>query len=283
MATEPKPEPDQIIPIDTNVHFLDCKNAWPLLTKKEQFYAYHLTRASWEGAKICAFQRSYESPALVVLFRAIFSEGIESLKKKALEQGVSELEWNQLVAYSAATLQNLGNYKSFGDKKFIPEISVDKFWKVIKCSSIFSRYRKELTDLWKAISVVIYKVGVPFNVLGFSDENGLTSYYSAKLTKAEATKLKEFQEEMKISPLNTRLVKLHENTYWLKLASAEKGKLPYVKTHEWKGLKVIVENGEFSFIMKKMIDHLTEALKYADNKYKEDMIKDYIEHFKYGE
>jgi dipeptidyl-peptidase-3 len=274
---------DQIISVDTLVHFMDCSEAWPLLTEKEQLYAYHFTQASWEGAKICAFQRSYESPALVVLLRAIFAEGHKSLKERAISQGVSEEEWKQLVAYAAATLQNLGNYKSFGDKKFVPELSAEKFWIAVKVSEAYKKYKEEIDDIWKAIGEVVYKVGVPFNVLGFSDENGLTTYYSAKITKAEATKLKDFQEEMKISPLNTRLIKLNESTYWLRLASAEKGNLPYIKAHEWKDLKIVVENGEFAFIMKKMIHHLEECLKYADNHNKKEMLKEYIEHFKYGE
>lgn len=278
-----KVEKDQIIPVETDVHFLDCSAAWPLLTEKEQLYAYHFTRASWEGAKICAFQRSYESPALFVLLRAIFAEGHKSLKEKAIAQGVTETEWKQFLAYSAATLQNMGNYRSFGDKKFIPELPIDKFWTVIKASETYNKHPTEITDIWKTLEPIIYKVGVPFNVLGFRDEKGLTTYYSANVTKKDATLLKDFQEEAKISPLNTRLVKIDESTYWLRLASAEKGNLPYIKTHEWKGLKVVVENGEFASIMKKVIDHLTECLKYADNTNKEEMLKKYIEHFKYGE
>jgi len=277
------PDKDQIIPVDASVHFLDCNEAWALLTEKEQLYAYHFTQASWEGAKICTFQRSYESPALVILLRAIFAEGHKSLKDKAIAQGVSEEEWKQLVVYAAATLQNLGNYKSFGDKKFIPELSAEKFWTVVKLSEIYKKYKTEIDDIWKAIGEIVYKIGVPFNVLGFSDQNAVTTYYSAKITKAEATKLKEFQEEMKISPLNTRLIKLNESTYWLRLASAEKGNLPYIKTHEWKDLKVVVENGEFAYIMKKVIYHLEECLKYVDNEHKKEMLQEYIEHFKYGE
>eukprot|EP00826_Nyctotherus_ovalis_P055150 TRINITY_DN7308_c0_g1_i4.p1 TRINITY_DN7308_c0_g1~~TRINITY_DN7308_c0_g1_i4.p1 ORF type:complete len:283 (-),score=71.58 TRINITY_DN7308_c0_g1_i4:1161-2009(-) len=281
--TEGVPDKDQIIPVDTSVHFIDCSDAWPLLTKEEQLYAYHFTRASWEGAKICAFQRSYESPALVVLLRAIFAEGHESLKKKALSQGLSETEWSQLVVYSAATLQNIGNYKSFGDKKFIPELSPDKFLAVVKASEAYKKYQGPINDIWKAIEPVLYRVGAPFNVLGFSNENGLTTYYSAKVAKWEAAKLKEFQEETKISPLNTRLIKLNDTTYWLRIASAEKGNLPYVKTHEWQGLKIVVENGEFAQIMKRVADHLSECLKYADNENKKEMMKEYVEHFKYGE
>eukprot|EP01022_Parablepharisma_sp_SALTPOND_P017709 TRINITY_DN287_c0_g1_i1.p1 TRINITY_DN287_c0_g1~~TRINITY_DN287_c0_g1_i1.p1 ORF type:complete len:741 (+),score=95.70 TRINITY_DN287_c0_g1_i1:8973-11195(+) len=275
--------PEQFISVDTNVHFIDCSSAWPLLSKDEQLYAYHFARASWEGAKICTFQRSFESPGLLVLLRATFAEGPENLKGKVLSQGVTEEEWNQFLAFSAATMQNCGNYRSFGDKKFIPQISPEKFWTIVKSSEGYKKNTTEISDIWDAIKDVIYRVEPPFKVIGFRNENGLTSYYSANITKEEATKIKDFQEGLKISPLNTRLVKLGLNHYCLKLASVEKGGLPYIKSYEWEGLKIIVENGEFAPFMAKTVDHLKECLKYAANENQKNMLSDYIEHFQYGE
>ena len=48
------------IPVDTDVHFIDCTSAWKLLNHNEQLYTYYMGRASWEGAKVCAFQRYIE-------------------------------------------------------------------------------------------------------------------------------------------------------------------------------------------------------------------------------
>jgi len=39
-----------------------------------------------------------------------------------------------MLAYSAAVFQNCGNYKSFGDSKFVPELSQDSFKKIIQSS-----------------------------------------------------------------------------------------------------------------------------------------------------
>lgn len=36
---------------------------------------------------------------------------------------LSEQEVNQIIMYTASFLENAGNYKSFGDSKFVPECS----------------------------------------------------------------------------------------------------------------------------------------------------------------
>ena len=53
-------------------------------------YAYYMTRASWEGSKICWFQRSYEGPALFVLLKLVFGRGIVNAKAKALDAGLPD-------------------------------------------------------------------------------------------------------------------------------------------------------------------------------------------------
>ena len=58
----------EFIPVSTNIHRIECKSAWAQLSKRERMYAYYMSRAAWEGSKICYFQRSYEAPALFVLF-----------------------------------------------------------------------------------------------------------------------------------------------------------------------------------------------------------------------
>jgi dipeptidyl-peptidase-3 len=215
--------------------------------------------------------------------RSIFAGGCESLKEKALSKGITEDEWKHLLVYSAATLQNIGNYTSFGDNKFIPDITPDKFWTVITCSKAYEEHKEAITDIWENIKEVIYKTEAPFGTIRFREDGGLTTYYSANMTKKEAEIIKNFQEKEKIAPWNTRLLKRDEKSFCLTIASAEMGNLPYIKEHEWEGVKVEVRNGEFAPFMKKVVYHLSECLKYADNDNKKKMLENYVEHFKYGE
>ena len=130
---------------------------------------------------------------------------------------------------------------------------------------------------------MIYKVEPPFQTLGFRDANGLSSYYSANITKAEATTIKEFQEECHISPLNTRLIKLADKYFWLRIASAQKGGLPYLGLHKWRDLQILVENGEFACFMKRTAECLKRSAAYAGRATQQQMMDRYVEHFMNGE
>lgn len=56
-----------IIPLTTTLSQLDCEVAFNALAPQQALYAYHFAKACWAGAKICFFERSYESPALLYL------------------------------------------------------------------------------------------------------------------------------------------------------------------------------------------------------------------------
>lgn len=100
----------------------------------------------------------------------------------------------------------------------------------------------------------------------------------------------EFCQANKISPLNTRLIKLADNEYDLRIASslASAEKTPYLKTYDFtlanqEHIKVHVTAGDFTEIMQKVVESLEQSLHYAANDNQRNMIRDYIEHFKYGE
>jgi len=88
--------PKEVIPHDSPIHSIACPGSWGQLEVNEQLYAYYMSRAAWEGSKICWFQRSYESPALLVLFKLIYADGVAHLKDEvnvAHIEEVSDLEW----------------------------------------------------------------------------------------------------------------------------------------------------------------------------------------------
>jgi dipeptidyl-peptidase-3 len=82
--------------IDTigRIQTIDSEKAFSGLTDKEKNYSYHFARASWEGAKICYFERSYESPALLYMFTRIFaSQTVEEVHELLKKNNFSDLEW----------------------------------------------------------------------------------------------------------------------------------------------------------------------------------------------
>ncbi|CAG2109628.1 unnamed protein product, partial [Medioppia subpectinata] len=113
---------------DTPVVQLDAEIAFNGLTDEEKLYAHYLSKSCWFGSIVCLFQTSPESPLIFTLFRRLFAEqSVEELK--VLAQSVAQFEdneWRALLVYLSAFLSNMGNYRSFGDSKFIPDLSANK-------------------------------------------------------------------------------------------------------------------------------------------------------------
>ena len=85
--------------------------------------------------------------------------------------------------------------------------------------------------------------------IGFRDDNGQSSYYTANITSKDAKFVDEFCQSKNISPLNTRLFKLEDGSYDLKICSVHADTLPYLGVHEFNGNKIKVSASDFSAFM----------------------------------
>ena len=138
------------------------------------------------------------------------------------------------MAYAAAVFNNCGNFKSFGDTKFVPELPIESFEKIFKASSAYATHQDVMDDCWNRISREVYKETDPHQHIGFPDQNGVTSYYSANVTSDDAKFIDEFCQKENISPLNTRLfLSADKKIYDLRIAShlVDTDKMPYVKSY----------------------------------------------------
>lgn len=89
-----------------------------------------------------------------------------------------------MLAYSAAVYQNCGNYKSFGDTKFVPELSFEKFQTVVKASANYQNYSDVIQNILDRTEKELFTETEPYHQIGFSDKGGSTSYYSGDVTEA---------------------------------------------------------------------------------------------------
>lgn len=64
--------PKEFIQTTTSIHSIECLKSWSQLESQEKLYAYYMARAAWQGSRICWFQRSAESPALLVVLYHLF-------------------------------------------------------------------------------------------------------------------------------------------------------------------------------------------------------------------
>ncbi|XP_015758341.1 PREDICTED: dipeptidyl peptidase 3-like [Acropora digitifera] len=213
-----------IISRDIEINPLDCKTAFAGLSDKEKLYAHYLCRAAWEGSLICLLQTSPESPPIFLLLQHLFhSETAEELKERALvpEDGLSKEEFESFLIYAAAFYGNLGNYKSFGDTKFVPDLPKEKLQKIVFSSKAFEADSKKTEHLWNACSEAMYSLSPKIRQLGLGQQ-GLSTYYSSNCSKEDAKFAQEFMKEKSIETYNTRLFKEDKEghvTYILRIAS----------------------------------------------------------------
>jgi dipeptidyl-peptidase-3 len=75
-----------------------------------------------------------------------------------------------LLVYTSGIITNTGNYKGFGDSKFVPNLPAAKFEAVIKCSEAYCREPKVMQSLWDRCKDAIYLLKENTRSLGFHDK-----------------------------------------------------------------------------------------------------------------
>lgn len=220
------------------------------------------------------------------MLRSIFGPSVEQFKQKCFSRGVTQEQWEQLTAYSAAFFQNCANFKSFGDTKFVPEFDVETFKQIVSYSDAYEQEegRAELDKLINMVEKEMFSEDEPFAALGFSDKNGVSGYYSGNVTEEEAKLVDEWCQSKNLSPLNTRLFKTADKEFTLLVCSAEENKerYPLLGDHEFKDVKIQVKAGHLSPFMRKVADYLKDAEQFSANETQEKMMQAYYDHFAYG-
>ncbi len=62
------------------------------------------------------------------MFQAYFADrDFQHLEECAIGAGVSKEEWKEFIAYVGGFYGNLSNYHNFGNMKFVPNMTPDKF------------------------------------------------------------------------------------------------------------------------------------------------------------
>jgi dipeptidyl-peptidase-3 len=163
-------------------------------------------------------QVSPESEPIYDLIVALYTACKGNWKTLAEKTGASEDEVNGFLEYAAQFLGNCGNYKGFGDSKFIPRIS----GKVLsKLASVSEECTKALE---KASSTGggLYETKEPGMMhFGYPENGHLSTYYpdSPDITKEEIILVGELLEKEKLLLENTRLRKTRSGDFEVLIAS----------------------------------------------------------------
>lgn len=268
-----------VVPHELPVIQLDCRSAFEGLTPQEKRYTHYFGRASWEGAKICLFQCSPESPDIFCLLLTVFSSGVEDTKERAQVAGVSEEEFDAFLNYAAMFLGNMGNYKSFGDEKFVPSVSADTVDRIVSSCQEAER----AAPLWRNTRGPMFSLESFEERLGLGSK-GISTYYSSNVEEEDVRVVQNFLEAKDMGPENTRVTKHNREKddcdYCIHVASSRTGLL---EIYDFEGLRIYVQYGDFAPILEKVVENLMLAGEQAANEHQKAMLECYVSHFQSGD
>lgn len=195
-------------------------------TKRSQFQTtwmactdmcfYSSPRASFAGNRVVLRQVSPESEHIYDFIIALHRASGGDWKALATKAGIGEDDLTAVLEYFVQFLGNAGNYKSFGDSKFIPRCDENVFAALAKVSPEAGRH-------YAATKGAITWVDRPDLLhLGFTEDGHMTTYYpdSPDITKDEIGAVSKWMQAKGLLPENTRLRKTKDGVFEVMIASA---------------------------------------------------------------
>lgn len=151
---------------------------------------------------------------IISLYKAVGGDW-SSLTEKT---GSEHQDVRYFLEYAAQFLGNCGNYKGFGDSKFIPRLTVEAFKKLASVSpetqAAFEKANSTGGGIFETRDVGMMHLGYP-------DKGHMTTYYpdSPHITKDEILAVGDFLEKKGLPIENTRLRKTAQGDFELLIAS----------------------------------------------------------------
>lgn len=103
----------------------------------------------------------------------------------------------------------MGNYKSFGDSKIIPNLAADKLEKFLFTTKAFQR-NTDLVKVWNRVKDLVYDLSPKKCHLGLGDK-GTTTYFSSNCTSEDADIISRYFKSIQMEGYNNRVIKTEEN------------------------------------------------------------------------
>ncbi|PNS19717.1 hypothetical protein CAC42_7684 [Sphaceloma murrayae] len=273
-------DPPTIVPLLIKPHF-------EALSPKEQRYAHYISRAAFSGTRIVLRQVSPESEPVydfIIALHKAADGNYATLQKKA---GLSDEDLKHYLSYAAQFLGNGGNYKSFGDSKFIPRLAPEKLTALSQTDADATRHLSAAGG-----ASALYETRTLGEMhLGYPSKGHLSTYYpdSPNITEDEIEYIATWLKDRQLLPENTRLRKTKEGNFECLIASAETSPSDRdTKDAEWRlegplsGSTLKLVYGDHSVEMGKIADALAQARKNAANDHEEKMQAEYVKSFATG-
>ena len=279
------------LPFEQLVHINSTPSfAVPILTPKKN--CTEPGRAAFIGTRIIFRQVSPESEAIYDLIIALYHSCNGNWKQLQERTGVTDQDLLSFQEYATQFLYNAGNYKGFGDSKFIPRLSPTALQALV---STTPKVKQLLESIGGSEGGIFANTGQPGLMhLGFPDRGHLSEYYpvSPNITKREIEYLGDFLAGKGLLPENTRLRKLESGDFEVLVAagvqnpprdsSDVRGETSWQLEGELKGKKLQIVYGDYQEEMAKIALHMKKAGLAAANEVQKQMMEEYTKSFSTG-
>jgi dipeptidyl-peptidase III len=246
-------------------------------------------RAAFAGTRVVLRQISPESEAIYDLILALHKSAAGDWKALQSKAAISDEQLAQFLEYAAQFLGNNGNYKSFGDSKFIPRCDESAVAALAATSP-------EADGFYKATKGAIFSSNPSAQMhLGYPEQGHMTMYYpdSPAILKTEIDAVSAWMEKKGLLPENTRLVKSKDGVFEILIASANTsipssggdiGKETSFPVTEGPlaGKTIKLVYGDYSKEMALITEYIKKAAENGDNQTQQDMYNAYAKSFETG-
>ncbi|KKY18485.1 putative dipeptidyl peptidase iii [Diplodia seriata] len=282
--------PPTVVPLAIKPHF-------EALNEQQKLYSHYLSinpctylsfarSACLAGTRIVLRQISPESEHIYDFIVTLHRHYKGDWKKAQKDAGLSDDELNAFLDYAAQFLGNAGNYKSFGDSKFVPRLETRQLKALATLTpESLQQYEKFKDDIFADKHVESMHLGYP-------DAGHLSTYYpdSPSITKEEITIISDFLEGKRLLPENTRVRKTKDGFEVLIASSLDSPSKDQrdIAESEWeldgklKGKKLKLVFGDYSKEMATIADAIKKARQYAGNDTEKSMLDAYEKSFTTG-
>ncbi|KAF8867056.1 putative dipeptidyl peptidase 3 [Acephala macrosclerotiorum] len=198
---------------------LAIKKHFDALTDQQARYAHWISRAAFTGTRITLRQVSPESEDIYDFIIELYKTNNGAWKALQEKAGITAEDLQYFLEYAGQFLGNCGNYKGFGDAKFVPRCD-EKAFEALAATS------PKATEHYKATKGAIFSSdnsGIMHLALPKCIGPGhMTTYYpdSKGITKADISSISDFLEKKGLLVENTRLRKNSDGNFDLLIASA---------------------------------------------------------------
>ena len=208
-------------------------------------------------------------------------QSVEELKTGLQEAGLSDQEITAYLVYCSGFYGNMGNYKGFGDSKFVPNMEEERMELLVRSSKAYKESPEMMEALWQSVKGPMFSLTDQEKQLGLG-EKGITKYFTPNCQLADSQRVNQFMKTKNLEGYISRVIKTEDagkTVYEIRHAAVENKEL---YQEEYEGCLFRVTTGDYNDLLKNVVANLELAKDHAANSNEKNMVEQYMKSFTEG-